>query len=148
MAVLIDNQQARHPLNIETVRKKAQAVLSALGSPDGELSVILVDDVRIARLNQDYLQRQGPTNVIAFSMREGAYNEINPHLLGDVVISMETCAREAQQAGMLITHRFDQLLIHGILHIFGYDHVQTAAEARRMDAKAEALLAILNQDEP
>jgi probable rRNA maturation factor len=114
-----------------------------LDSPEGELSVLLVDDTRITQLNQDYLNRKGPTNVIAFPMREGLHAEINPHLIGDVVISMDTCAKEAQEVDISIDQRFYQLLIHGILHLFGYDHIHSSEEALVMDAKSDELLALV-----
>jgi probable rRNA maturation factor len=125
------------------VRRTARGILNALGCPDGELSVLIVDDDRIARLNRQYLKRHGPTNVISFPMREGAHSEIHPELLGDVVISMDTCARESRQAGIPVEQRFVELLVHGILHLFGYDHVHSAAEARIMEEKSRELLDLL-----
>jgi len=114
-----------------------------LGCPDGELSLVLVDDAQIARLNEMYLQHQGPTNVISFPMREGEHTNIHPELLGDVVISMDTCAEEALAAGMDTELRFYELLIHGILHLFGYDHIHSEDEARVMEAKSRELLALI-----
>jgi probable rRNA maturation factor len=111
-----------------------------LDSPEAELSILIVDDAEIAILNQDYLNRQGPTNVIAFPMRAGEFSEISPQLLGDVVISVETAERESIASGLDFQERLDQLLVHGILHLFGYDHVNTAGDARRMDAKSAELL--------
>lgn len=123
------------------MQKAAQVLLNALGSPEGELSVLLLDDAAIAELNQQYLDRQGPTNVIAFPMQEGEFSEINPGLLGDVVISLDTAEREAEAIGANIAERFKELLIHGVLHLFGYDHETDRDEARRMEEKTEALLA-------
>jgi len=114
-----------------------------LDCPDGEISILLVDDPQITILNQQYLDRQGPTNVIAFAMREGEFSHLTPHLLGDVVISMDTAAREAQEAGLSKAHRFNELLIHGILHLFGYDHEDSETEARRMEKKSRELLKII-----
>jgi probable rRNA maturation factor len=114
-----------------------------LDSPESELSIVLVDDQRICELNSTYLQRKGPTNVIAFPMREGSFGDLNVHLLGDVVISMDTCARESEQADLSFQARFYQLLIHGILHLFGYDHVHDEEEAKRMEEKSKELLALL-----
>ena len=125
------------------IRKKARAILNALGCPDGELSIVIVDDDRIAALNQTYLQHAGPTNVISFPMREGDFSQINPQVLGDVVISADTCAREAEEAGIPTQDRFDQLMVHGILHLFGYDHVQSEAEARIMETRTNEMLALL-----
>ena len=123
---------------------KAQAILNALDCHEGELSILIVDDSRIAEMNQAYLNHSGPTNVISFSMREGEFGDINPHLLGDVIISADTCAKEAKEAGMSIESRFDQLLIHGILHIFGYDHIGSHAEAEVMETKSNELIAMIN----
>jgi probable rRNA maturation factor len=117
-----------------------QVILNDLDSPDGEISIVLVDDPQIAELNEQYRSRQGPTNVIAFAMREGEFSDLTPQLLGDVVISMDTAAAEAGTAGISLDRRFRELLIHGILHLFGYDHEQSEAEARRMDAKSRILL--------
>jgi probable rRNA maturation factor len=143
MTVLIENQQSKHPIPIERVQKIAQAILNALDFPEGELSVLLVDDTQIAQFNQTYLNRKGPTNVIAFPMREGLHADINPQLIGDVVISMDTCAKEAQEADLSIDQRFNQLLIHGILHLFGYDHIHSSQEALVMDAKSDELFALV-----
>jgi probable rRNA maturation factor len=127
------------------VQKIAQAILNALECLDGELSVVLVDDAHIAQLNDSYLGRQGPTNVIAFPMREGDFGDINPHLLGDVVISMDTCAREAREGDLSTETRFYELLVHGILHLFGYDHIHNDEEARVMDAKSKELLTVIDR---
>ena len=111
--------------------------------PEGEISILLLDDPQIAILNQQYLNRQGPTNVIAFAMREGEFSHLTPQLLGDVVISMDTAAREAEAADLSRERRFNELLIHGILHLFGYDHENSEKEARRMEAKSRELLKLI-----
>jgi probable rRNA maturation factor len=111
--------------------------------PDGEISILVVDDPEIEKLNQQYLNRQGPTNVIAFAMREGEFSNVTPNLLGDVVISADTVAREAQEGGISPEQRFDELLIHGILHLFGFNHEESAAEARRMEEKSRELLGLI-----
>jgi probable rRNA maturation factor len=116
-----------------------------LDFPDGELSILLVDDQQIANLNLTYLNRKGPTNVIAFPMREGQFKDITPNLLGDVVISVETAQNEAKAAQISLQNRFNQLLIHGILHLLGYDHEQTREEAKRMEEKSTSLLAMLEK---
>jgi probable rRNA maturation factor len=114
-----------------------------LGCPDGELSILIVDDPEIARLNKRYLGRSGPTNLIAFPMQEGPFGQINPNLLGDVVISLGTAAREARDAGISVESRLDQLLIHGILHLFGFDHEKTSEQANAMRIKEKELLELL-----
>ena len=112
--------------------------------PEGELSVVLVDDGEIADLNQRYLGRSGPTNVLAFPMLEGQYSEINPGgILGDVVISVETVIREAEEGGLTPEEMLDFYLIHGILHLVGFDHLGTREEAERMEARTHDLWQIL-----
>lgn len=129
------------------VREKAQAILDALGFPDGELSLLLVDDDRIAQLNREYLRREGPTNVIAFPMHEGEYSHVNPQLLGDVVISVETAQREGNLLGIKLDKRISELLIHGVLHLLGYDHEKTPREARRMEVKSRELLQLVESQQ-
>lgn len=143
MEIQIDNRQEKQPVQLENVRMKAAAILNALDCPEGELSIVFVDDDEIATLNQDYLQRSGPTNVIAFPMQEGDFSEVTPNLIGDVVISLDTCRRECDAAAMPFEERLDQLLVHGILHLFGYDHVTNAADAERMATKSDELVALL-----
>jgi probable rRNA maturation factor len=117
-----------------------------LDCPDAELSILIVDDQQIAKLNRQFLNRKGPTNVIAFPMQAGQFSEIAPNLLGDVVISVETAQHEAQNAGLRLEDRFNQLLIHGILHLLGYDNVETKSEALRMENKASELLKIIKKE--
>jgi len=143
MGVLISNRQSRHKIDPEIIRHKAQAILNALDCPDSELSILVVDDPQITALNSEYLDRTGPTNVIAFPMQEGAFTDISPQLLGDVVISTDTAAREAAAAGIGLEEHLLYLLVHGILHLFGYDHETSASEAQRMAARTDQLLALI-----
>ena len=147
MEVQIDNRQDNHRISKKKIRQTAIAILNALDYPDAELSILIVDDQQIAQFNRDYLNRKGPTNVIAFPMRAGRFSEITPSLLGDVVISTDSAHREGQSAGFSMQDRLDQLLIHGILHLCGYDHENTKTEARRMGKKTEELLTIINAGE-
>ena len=143
MEVLIDNRQSRYKIPPKRMQQTVRVILNALDFPDGEISILIVDDPQIENLNQKYLNRRGPTNVIAFAMREGEFSHLTPHLLGDVVISADTTAKEAQHGGMSIERRFDELLVHGILHLFGYDHEDNEKEARRMEEKSRELLELI-----
>jgi probable rRNA maturation factor len=143
MNIYVDNRQKRHPIDPEKIATKAETLLNKLGSLDGELSIVIVDDEEMATLNRTYLDRSGPTNVIAFAMREGLFAEVNPNLLGDVVISVETARQEARQSGISDELRFAQLLVHGILHLFGFDHERNSEEAEEMQAKEQELMKLL-----
>jgi len=133
-------------LSTRKIQKNATRILNALGYPEVELSVVVVDDDAIAELNEHYLNHTGPTNVISFPMLEGKYSNITPDLLGDVVISADTAKREANEAGIPMTQRFDQLLIHGILHLVGYDHVHSDEEAAVMEKKSDELMELIRKE--
>ena len=147
MEILIEDRQDSYRISHEETGKKAETILNALECRDGELSILIVDDPEIAGLNKRYLSRSGPTNVIAFPMQQGPFGQITPNLLGDVVISIDTAAREAQEAGISVESRIDQLLIHGILHLLGFDHEKTSEQAKAMRIKEEELLKLLQDFE-
>jgi len=118
-----------------------------LGFPDSELSVVVVGDRTIRRLNRDYLGRDKTTNVISFAMQEGEFSGLNPQFLGDVAISADTAAREAEVGGVGFESRLTFLLLHGILHLAGYDHERSGeVEARRMEKKEQELIGILERE--
>jgi len=127
------------------MRKTARAVLNALDCPDSELSILIVDDQQIEKLNIQYLGRKGPTNVIAFPIQDGKFPNITPRLLGDIVVSAETAYNESKAAGIRMELRLDQLLVHGILHLLGYDHEGSPKDARRMEEKSNELLGLLEK---
>lgn len=114
-----------------------------------EVSVLLTDDSDMKNLNRDYRSIDKPTDVLAFAMREGEDSNMNPNLLGDLVISLETAARQAATAdeGLSVTcssieTEVAMLAIHGALHLLGYDH-QTQEEATTMFEKQKAILCLL-----
>lgn len=118
-----------------------------MGAADSELSLSIVGDRSIRRINREYLGKDRPTNVISFSLQEGEYGNLNPGVLGDVVISADTAAREAEDGGITFHERFCSLLLHGILHLLGYDHERSGEkEAARMEAKEAEMLAVLRQE--
>jgi probable rRNA maturation factor len=113
--------------------------LTELELPEGELSLLLVNDVQIQALNQRYLRLDRPTNVLAFPMREGEFSTLHPHLLGDLVISVETAKRQMKQFGLDEMKMVTLLMIHGILHLVGYEHEGTKKGAKEMAAKQKEL---------
>ena len=113
--------------------------MANLGLLDAELSLLLVNDVQIQELNRRYLRRDKPTNVLAFPMREGEFPNLHPHLLGDLVISVETAKRQSKRSGLGPMEMVTLLMIHGILHLLGYEHEGTKKEAREMALKQREL---------
>jgi rRNA maturation RNase YbeY len=121
-------------------------VIAAAGEPEAQLSLLLVGDRRMRRLNHLYRGRNSPTDVLAFPIREGLLR-LAPHvprpapeLLGDVVISLRQAARQAKNAGHSLDHELATLFIHGTLHLLGYDHERGRREAERMQRKERAIL--------
>ncbi|MCX8044433.1 MAG: rRNA maturation RNase YbeY [Desulfobacterota bacterium] len=104
-----------------------------------ELSILLLDDRRIAALNYRYLHRTGPTDVLSFPMHDAQRPTIQPTLLGDVVVSVETALRQAQECGITLEEEIARLLIHGILHLIGYDHETCRKDARTMRRREQTV---------
>lgn len=101
---------------------------------------MLVDNDQIREINKQYLNRDYPTNVIAFSQLEGDFGDLNPNLLGDVVISVERAAGDGLAGGLTLDDELDFLFIHGLLHLLGYEHENTTeTEAQKMKDKADLL---------
>lgn len=125
----------------EKLAARARKVLSALGcDEDAEISVFICDDKEITFIHKEYFGIDEPTNVISFSQNEGEFSEVEPQMLGDVVISYETAARDAIEAGHSLDDELIFLLIHGILHLSGYDHEgERVCDAPVMEAKEDEL---------
>lgn len=113
------------------LRARAARVLRELALADAELSVTLVDDPAIAALNGSFRGKPRPTDVLSFSLCEGPHADRRGNLLGEVVIGVDVAARQARRARRTLDDEAARLLIHGVLHLVGHDHVR-AGEARRM----------------
>jgi len=111
-----------------------------LGCDAHEISIVITDNDQIQHLNKTYRGIDKPTNVLAFPMQEGQFADITPGLLGDVVISCETAQQEADMAAITLSERLSQLLIHGTLHLMGFDHEASPSDAQKMEDKSLELL--------
>ena len=140
MKILIKNRQRRIKVSLERLEGLARKALQALGLTDAELSILLVNDIQMQEMNRLYRNKDKTTDVLAFSMRDGQYPDINPAILGDIVISLPTAGRQAKEKGHGIYEEIAVLLIHGILHLIGYDHTRGRKENLRMRKKERELL--------
>ena len=138
MPVRLRTRLRRSVLLLPAIEQLTQHILSAAGVPTAEVSVDLVGDGRMRGLNRCYRGLDRTTDVLAFPMRE-APGPATP-LLGDVVISLETAARQAVEADRSLDEEMAALLIHGVLHLLGFDHERNEMEARRMRRKEKAVL--------
>lgn len=123
------------------VRARATRVLRELGHAREHVSLVLTGDAEIHALNRDYRKKNKPTDVLAFAMSEGEFAEHRGGLLGDVIVSVETAARQAEAAEKTLLDEVSMLVVHGILHLLGWDH-DTKPKERRMFAETDRLLVI------
>ena len=124
----------------------ARRILAELGLLDAELSLLFVNDLQIQALNQRYLRRDKPTNVLAFPMRKGEFSILHPHLLGDIVISVEMAKRQSNRFGLNKMGMIILLMVHGVLHLIGYEHEGTKRGAREMAARQRELFQRVTQE--
>ena len=126
----------------EWTRQAIGAALKQLGTAKrGELSVLFTDDAHIKQLNRDFRSKDTATNVLSFP------TPFPEKLQGDIVLAYETIIREAADKSVPLSHHLSHLIIHGFLHLQGYDH-ETEAEAAQMETLEIKALAALNIDNP
>ncbi len=146
----------------QAAERAARAVLAGLGLPEAgfQISVLGCDDARIAVLNADFRGKPQPTNVLSWPSEERAAEVIgaeperpepgapdDPESLGDIAIAWETCAREAGEQGKPMADHVLHLMVHGVLHLLGYDHVEDE-DATLMEAHEVRILAQLGVSDP
>ncbi|MCC6140058.1 MAG: rRNA maturation RNase YbeY [Nitrospira sp.] len=141
MAVYVSLRLTRVAVRQASFRRLAERVLAAVGEAQSELSIDLVGDGRMRRLNREYRKKDRTTDVLAFAMRESA-GPVSA-LLGDVVISIPTAQRQAKEGGRSLSEELAWLLVHGVLHLCGYDHERSDMDARRMKRREQAILKTL-----
>lgn len=147
MAVYLRVSRVRHTVRQSSFKHLAQRILMAVGEARSELSVELVGDARIRRLNREYRKQDRATDVLAFAIREAILpQEKGPttNMLGDVVISLPTAVRQAREVGRSINVELATLLIHGVLHLCGYDHERGPREAARMSRREQKVFQVIS----
>jgi probable rRNA maturation factor len=132
MSVDIVSRVRGRKLPLRRIRRTAEKILDFVDESECELSLALVDNHAIARLNKKYRHKPKATDVLSFQVEPSANS--GPRMLGDVVISIDTAREQAKTGGWTLNQEIDRLLIHGILHLLGYDHERSPKEARVMRA--------------
>lgn len=143
MTLHVHNRQRTIPLQTTVVKAQAQQMLAYLGCAERELSVVLGNDRLLHTLNRQYREKDRPTNVLAFPQAPTYAGEPETPLLGDVIISVPTAAREAEALQQSVEARVVYLLLHGLLHLLGHDHEGSVAARRRMERLEQQVLAAL-----
>ena len=140
----------------ELAARAAQAaaeVAPELASSRLQASLLFTSDGEVHQLNREWRERDKPTNVLSFPMLERAdllalAPEGPPELIGDIALAHETCAREAAERGIALADHAAHLVVHGLLHLAGYDHEQSEDEAEAMEALETKALARLGIGDP
>jgi probable rRNA maturation factor len=147
MAVYLRVGLVRRTVRQSVFNYLAQRILTAVGEAKSELSVELIGDARIRRLNRKYRKQDRVTDVLAFPIREAILPQgkgPTTNMLGDVVISVPTAVRQAREVGRSIDVELATLLIHGVLHLCGYDHERGPREAERMSRREQKILQVIS----
>ena len=138
------DEQVRAAIDSERLERLASAVMEREGLPPGEVSVLITDDEMVRRLNREYAGEDTPTDVLAFSLTEGEEFASPDDVLrlGEVIISYPTARRQADDAQRPVRDEIEHLLVHGVLHLLGYDHAEPAEEERMRGREHELLAAL------
>ncbi len=138
MAIWLRNHLRRLAVRPRTIQRVTQAILEQAKAPNADLSLSLVGKTRMRSLNRQYRGRDSPTDVLAFPMNE--IGKPRQALLGDVVICVPIAIAQASRFDNTPDQEVLRLLIHGILHLLGYDHERSPQEAKRMQRKEHAII--------
>ena len=146
MSVILRSRLRSRRLHLSRLHSLAERILRAAGTARAELSLLLVGDRSMRRMNRLYRRKDRTTDVLAFPMRK-IFSRVTRHaspvmskLLGDVVISLPQAERQAKRAGHALERELAVLVTHGTLHLLGYDHERSAREARRMSRREMSVL--------
>ncbi|MBD2841362.1 rRNA maturation RNase YbeY [Erythrobacter rubeus] len=133
--------------------KAAASLESVLGKPRLVVSVLFTSDEEVHALNREWRDRDKPTNVLSFPMLDrGELARLGtdgpPVMLGDIALAHETCAREADEKGVSLNDHAAHLIVHGLLHLAGHDHVHSDEEAEAMEDLETQILAKMGIPDP
>lgn len=145
-AIEIASPLWRNVNDAESCVRGALAAAAARVGGDGEVSILLADDAAVRALNRDWRGLDKPTNVLSFPAQASKLAGV-PALLGDIAIAYETLEREAAKEDKPMLHHLAHLVVHGYLHLMGYDH-QTDSEAEAMEALEREILHGLRIPDP
>ena len=148
MKILLKNQQRRRLINRTKIKKTAARILSLLKQPRlsmAELSILFVGDRKMKQLNSDFRGLRKSTDVLSFESGIPVRGVGQPPVLGDIVICIPKAESQAKAAGTGLDEELNRLLIHGILHLTGYDHEASDYRARIMRKKEEDILNALEK---
>lgn len=144
--ILIKNQQRKIAIDLKKLKTDAQQILAALKYDDFDLGILVTTNATIRKYNRDYRHKDKPTDILSFpahpALQAGKRIKVrsdDDKNLGDLIISAEYVVKDADKLNVTLAERLEVLLVHGICHLLGYDHIEDA-DWRRMRAKEAILL--------
>lgn len=141
MIELINRQRSRK-LNSQEWREFAEQAFRAIDSTKQSVTIVFVSDAAIKKLNQQFRGKNYATDVLSFPTQAEAFETDNQSHLGEVVISVERAAAQAKENGLTFSNEVEQLILHGLLHLSGYDHETDHGEMNRLELRLRRRLGI------
>jgi probable rRNA maturation factor len=123
-------------------RDVAERALAALGTSDAGVTIAFVSDRSIQELNRRFREKNRPTDVLSFPSEQTSFELSQGRNLGDIVISVERAAAQADEHGMEFEDEISQLILHGLIHLHGYDHETDDGEMNRLELELREKLAV------
>ena len=146
MEIEVRNKCKSHIITTHRLKKITNNVLKLVleekGRIGAEVSIVFVDDGEMRNLNRNFRGINKSTDVLAFPMNDGKFANINPQLLGDVVISVPTARKQGEANSHSMERELSILLIHGVLHLLGYDHQSAREEATMRELESEYIMLV------
>ena len=144
MEILINNEFPEIQVDARKIEQQIGKVLTSLDCNEHEISILFIGDQRIRDLNHQFRDIDRPTDVLSFpQILEGDLEIPGALVLGDVAISLETARCQSEEHGLSFEEELTLLLIHGILHLLGYDHEISGQEEDRMRNKTRELFSLI-----
>ena len=142
MGIEIINRQRRHKIDEAQWRKFSEQALRAIGAGKRNVTIVFVSDQAVRKLNREFRGKDYITDVLSFPSEAEAFETENKRSLGEVVISAQRAAGQAKQNGLSFQIEVRQLILHGLLHLCGYDHETDKGEMDRLEIKLRRKLRI------
>ena len=136
MTIEVVNRQRIRRLTVSPWVKRVEEMLEAIGKPDSSVTIAFISDQKIRELNRQFRNIDKATDVLSFP------SDSSDGEMGDIAISIETAGRQAKQSGLTLDGEIAQLLLHGLLHLSGYDHETDNGEMNRLELRLRKKLAV------
>jgi len=138
----IINRQRKHKIDSKAWRAFSERALAATASIDRTATIVFVSDAAIKKLNRQFRGQNYSTDVLSFPTKAESFESENQSSLGEIVISAERAAAQAKENGLTLNNELQQLILHGLLHLCGYDHETDSGEMNRLELKLRRKLKI------